>query len=227
VKRLFLVLIIFANLTFVSTAKADLFGADVGVLTSILAEAIQQLSTLQSIVGTGQDTLGLMRDIHKGINDSLDLLKTINPADPGTYADWLRAYDAVRKLKQIYGESVDSPEAGIQNDADQSVAEAIALNNSIYQQAEQTDQIGEQVKDYSHTTSPDGAQKLTAQTLGVMIHVLNSSARAQATGLKLQAQTLAIQNRKDKEMTKYLLGTSASLGQAFANQKTGFEVPRF
>jgi hypothetical protein len=226
-KRIFLIALIFVNCTFVSKAKADLFGADVGVLTSILAEAIQQLSTLQSIVGTGQDTLGLMRDIHKGINDSLNMLKTINPADPGTYADWLKAYDALRRLKQIYGESIDSPEVAIQNDADQSVAEAIALNNSIYQQAQQTDEIGEQVKDYSHSASPDGAQKLTAQTLGVMIHVLNSSARAQATGLKLQAQSLAIQNRKDKEMTKHVLGTSASLGQAFATQKTGFEVPRF
>jgi hypothetical protein len=226
-KRKFSMCIVFVSLTFVTTAKADLFGADVGVLTSILAEAIQQLSTLQSIVGTGQDTLGLMRDIHKGINDSLNMLKTVNPSDPGTYADWQKAYDSLRKLKQIYGETVDSPEAGIQNDADQSVAEAISLNNSIYRQAEQTDEIGEQVKDYSHSASPDGAQKLTAQTLGVMIHVMNSSARAQATGLKLQAQTLAIQNRKNKEETKALLNTSDSLTKAFANQKMGFQLPRF
>jgi hypothetical protein len=227
VKRIFSLAILFVGLTFPTKVKADLFGADVGVLTSILAEAIQQLSTLQSIVGTGQDTLGLMRDIHKGINDSLNLLKTINPSDPGSYADWQKSYDAIRKLKQIYGETVDSPEAGIQNDADQSVAEAVSLNNSIYRQAETTDEIGEQVKDYSHTASPDGAQKLTAQTLGVMIHVLNSSARAQATGLKLQAQSLAIQNRKDKEETKSLLSSSDSLSKAFANQKIGFKLPRF
>jgi hypothetical protein len=208
-------------------SKADLFGGDVAVLTSILANAIQQLNQLQGIVATGTDSLNLLKDIHKGINDSLNLLKTINPADPGTYSDWMQAYDAIRKLKQLYGETIDSPESGIQNDADQSVAEAIALNNSIYRQAEQTDVIGEQVKDYSHSTSPDGAQKLTAQTLGVMIHVLNSSVRAQATSLKLQAQNLAIQNRKDKELTKHLLGTTDSLGRAFASQKTGFEVPRF
>jgi hypothetical protein len=226
-RRVIFTLAIFTACTVVRPAKADLFGGDVAVLTSILANAIQQLNQLQGLVSTGSDSLNLLKDIHKGINDSLNLLKTINPADPGTYADWLKAYDAIRKLKQIYGESVDSPEVGIQNDADQSVAEAIALNNSIYQQAAQTDAIGEQVKDYSHSASPDGAQKLTAQTLGVMIHVLNSSVRAQATGLKLQAQTLAIQNRKDKMMTKNLLETSAGLGQAFASQKTGFEVPRF
>lgn len=226
-KRIFLICALFVSLNFSSVAKADLFGADVGVLTSILAEAVQQLAALQSIIGTGQDTLGLMRDVHKGINDSLNMLKTVNPSDPGTYADWQKAYDSLRKLKQIYGETMDSSEAGIQNDADQSVAEAISLNNSIYRQAEQTDEIGEQVKDYSHSASPDGAQKLTAQTLGVMIHVMNSSARAQATGLKLQAQTLALQNRKDKEATKTLLTTSDSLGKAFANQKTGFQLPRF
>jgi hypothetical protein len=227
VRKIFCSALIIGALVGTRPARADLFGGDVAVLTQILAQAIQQLSELRSIVGTGEDTLGLLRDIHRGINDSLNLLKTINPSDPGTYADWLRAYDAVRKLKKIYGESVDSTEAGIQNDADESVAEAVALNNSIYHQAELTDEIGEQVKDFSHSASPDGAQKLTAQTLGVMIHILNSSVRAQATGLKLQAQTLAIQNRKDKEATKHLLGTSDGLGRAFANQKVGFELPRF
>lgn len=221
------IILLFFLVLLTRPAKADLFGGDVAVLTQILAEVIEQISELQSIIGTGQDTLGLLRDIHRGINDSLNLLQTINPADPGTYADWLRAYDAIRQLKKIYGETIDSPDAPIQNDADQTVAEAIALNNSIYRQAQETDQIGEQIKQYSHATSPDGAQKLTAQTLGVMIHVLNSGIRAQATGLKLQGQELAIQNRKDKEMTKHMLSVSNALSQSFASEKAPFDVPRF
>ena len=103
----------------------------------------------------------------------------------------------------------------------------MALNNSIYEYAGQIDQIGEDVKHYSHEVSPGGAQKLTAQTLGVMLHVLNQQLRAQATGLKLQSQSLALENKKEKDSSRLMLESSGSLALAMKNDKIKFDMPRF
>jgi hypothetical protein len=115
----------------------------------------------------------------------------------------------------------------VQRDADQSIVEAVSLNNSIYQYSKVIDEIGEMIKSQSHAVSPGGAAKLTAQSLGVMLHLQNEMLRTQATGLKLQAQALALQNRKDKERTRQMVSGADDLNSAMANQKPKFALPRF
>ncbi len=211
-----------------ASARADFWGADVVVLTQILANALEELAQLRAILGAGQDSLDLMRSINQGINDSLGLLSTISHnRSAGIYGDWQQPQDSLSKLQTLYGVTPKSTDSRVQQDADQSVAEAVTLNNSIYGYTAQLDDLGEQVKASSHTVSPGGAQKLTAQTLGVMVEIMNESLRAQATSLKLQAQTLAIENRKDKEVTKHLLNSSDTLSSAMKNERTAFELPRF
>lgn len=209
-------------------AKADLFGGDVVVLAQILANAIKQLIELKNLVENGQDQLDLMRNINKGINDSLRLAQTINPnIDPGLYKDWQNVGDALQKLQTIYGIVTDSPDARVYRDTDQQVAEAVNLNNDIYKYTSNVDELGEAIKDYSHDVSPGGAQKLTAQTLGVMLQVMNQSLRTQATGLKLQAQTMAVQNKKEKDSTRQYLETANTLRVAMKKEKIQFVAPRF
>lgn len=215
-------------LLFPPTARADLFGGDVAVLTQILAQAIMQLQQLRNIMGTATDQLDLIREINRGINDSLHLLKNIDPnLDPGVYRDWENVSLALRRLQDIYGGVQDSPEARIQKDTDQSVAEAVAFNNSFFKWTGQLDQVGEQIKSNSHAVSPGGAQKLTAQALGLIIQVLNQNLRAQATSLKLQAQTMALENRRDKEATRDMLGNTNFLKAAMKSEKAAYAIPRF
>ncbi|MGK5085732.1 hypothetical protein WDW37_20780 [Bdellovibrionota bacterium FG-1] len=209
-------------------AQADLFGGDVAVLVNILANALQQLSQLRAIVGTGNDTLGVLREVNRGINDSLQLYKTINPnADPGMFREWSNAPAAFHGVTDLYGTVVPSKDSRIQTSTDQSVAEAVALNNSIYTYTRDVDDIGEQIKSYSHTVSPGGAQKLTAESMGVMLHVMNTSLRAQATSLKIQAEVLALQNHKDKEASRETTEASESLKAAVQGESPKFEMPRF
>lgn len=209
-------------------ARADLFGGDIVVLTQILAQAIQQLYQLKQIFDQGKDSLELMRDINRGINDSLNLARTVYPdLDPGIYRDWDRIDRALNGVQGIYGAVTPSPEAAIQKDTDQHVAEAISLNNSIYKYTNSIDEIGEEIKRYSHAVSPGGAQKLTAQSLGVMLNVMNQSLRTQATGLKLQAQALALENHKEKEATRKTLETANTLSGSMKSQDVSFQIPRF
>lgn len=226
-KKIFTV-ILSMQLLFAPAARADMWGGDLVYLAQILANAVQQLAQLKQILGNGRDNLELIRDINRGINDSMNLLRTISPnTDPGLYKEWKKVSDSLESLERIYGIVVESRDARIQKDTDQSVAEAISFNNSIYTYTKQIDEIGELIKAQSHVVSPGGAAKLTAQSLGVMLHLQNESLRAQATGLKLQAQAMALQNRKDKERTRQMLEGSESLKAALGAKKPEFQLPRF
>lgn len=209
-------------------ARADLFGGDVAVLSQILVQAIMQLAKLREMLSTASDQLDLIRQINQGINDSLNLLKTIDPnLDPGIYREWTTVDDSLRRLTDIYGVVPESPEYRVQKDTDQGIAEAVSFNNSFYKYSEAYDVVGERIKDSSHSASPGGAQKLTAQALGVVIQVLNQHLRAQSTGLKLQAQQLALENRKEKAETKQYVENTESLRSAMKSEKVRFDLPRF
>jgi hypothetical protein len=228
VKKIILACIIALNLGVPSVSRADLFGGDIVVLTQILANAIKQLIELKNLLDTGRSQLELLRDINRGLNDSLNLARTINPnIDPGLYKDWENATDAINKLQSIYGVVTESPDSRVFRDTDQSVAEAVSLNNDVYEYTNEIDELGEVIKEFSHAVSPGGAQKLTAQTLGVMLQVMNQSLRTQATGLKLQAQSVALQNKKEKDSTKEYLATAHALKTAMKNEKIQFQAPRF
>ena len=209
-------------------ARADIWGADVAVLAKILANALQQLSQLQQILKTGNDTLGLLQDVNRGINDSLAMADTFGlRIDPGVYRDLGTVDLALREVEVIFGQAPDSKLSKIQRGTDQSVAEAISFNNELNDYTRRIDLIGEGIKSYSHSVSPGGAAKLTAQSMGVMIHVMNQQVRATGQGLKLQAQALAIENKKEKDRTEQFLKEGQQLKVKMQTLSANFETPRF
>ncbi len=225
-KKLTLVLLMCLSLS-PRPAKADMWGGDIPLLIEIVFNTLQQLLTMKDMLENAEDQLDLLKEINAGINDSLQVLRTSYPnIDPGIYRDWSNIGDAMRELQKIYGVTLPSANESVEKDTDQSVAEAIVLNNDIYKYTREIDEIGEMIKSYSHEVSPGGAAKLTAQSLGVMLNVLNQSLRAQATSLKLQAQTLAVTNKQSKEMTKSTLGSASELSLGMKELKPSFEIPR-
>ena len=226
----FLLTLTFAGGIFVSgaPARADIWGGDVAVLIEILANAVRQLAELRGLLNSASSQLDLIRQINRGINDSLQLIRTAYPnIDPGIYKEWDKVNRALQGVATVYGAVPSSADTRVQTDADQSVAEAISLNNQVYDYTRKIDDIGDRIKDFSHSVSPGGAAKLSAEGIGVLLTVMNQSLRTQATGLKLQAQSLAIENRREKESTRFLLGTSDALGSAMQSLKPTFQVPRF
>lgn len=209
-------------------ARADLFGADAAILAKILANAIQQLAQMREILRTGNDTLGLLRDVNRGINDSLRMAETLGlRVDPGLYRE-IRDLDvAISSVENLFGKAVDSRNAVVQRNTDQTVAEAITFNNELNAYTQRLDRIGEEIKMYSHAVSPGGAAKLTAQSLGVLIHVMNQQIRATGQGLKLQAQALAIQNKQEKDRTAQYLKEGEGLKNKLQSLNANFQAPRF
>jgi hypothetical protein len=209
-------------------ARGDIWGADVAVLAQILQETILQLAELKSILNSGEDTLGLLQDVNRGINDSLRMAATLGiRIDPGIYRDLRQVDQALRAVEDIYGRPVDSPAAPVQRNTDQTIAEAISFNNELNEYAAKLDQVGEEIKAYSHSTSPGGAAKLTAESIGVLIHVMDQQMRATGQGLKLQAQAMAVENKKDKDHTEQYLKEGQALKERMAALNPTFQVPRF
>lgn len=223
-----LILLVSISLMTPLKSKADMWGGDLIYLAQILENAIRQYKELQNIMQNNKDQLDLLRAINRGINDSLNLARTVYPnIDSGVYNDWSNVNDSLKKLTDIYGEITSSPLKRIYQDTDQSVAEAVTLNNDVYKYTQNIDELGEIIKDVSHDVSPGGAQKLTAQTLGVVLHVMNQTLRIQATGLKLQAQTMALSNKREKDSTQSYLQSANILKSAMKNESFKFKAPRF
>lgn len=197
-------------------------------LIKILANAIDQLVRLNKIIQTGRAQLDYIRSINRGLHDALDLIRTMPPiTDPGLYERWKTVEVGIRELERIYGRIERSSEEQVQRDTDKDVAEVVALNNSVYDYAKDIDRVTEQIKSYSYQVSPGGAQKLTAQSLAVLIQLLNQTLRTHATGLKLQAQSLAVQNHKDKAESRSILQAASTLSNAMRSEKVTFLLPRF
>jgi len=209
-------------------ARADLFGADVGVLTQILVNAISQLSQLRAILQTGNDQLGLLQQINRGINDSLGMAQTMGVhIDPGLYGQIGSVTQMASLLSQLFGPVPDSPLAPVQRNTDQAASEALSFNHDIYDYTNHLDQVGDTIKSYSHQVSPGGAAKLTAESMGVLIHIMDQQMRATGQGLKLQAQALAIQNKKEKDQTQEYLKEGDLLKQQMISTNVDFVEPRF
>lgn len=221
-------LILVLQVGFYQPARADMFGADVAVLMEILANAIKQLTELKAIVDNGKDTLSFLQDINRGINDSLYLAETYGiRVDPGLYKDLKKVDTATKAIEDLFGKVANSKLATVQKNTDLAVAEAVSFNNDLNDYAKKLDDIGEEIKRYSHQVSPGGAAKLTAESLGVMILVLNQQMRAQGQGLKLQAQALAINNKKDKDSTDQYLKEGENLRNRMVSLNPEFKVMRF
>ena len=210
------------------SAQADMFGGDVAVLMQILANALEQLMQLEQLLSNAEDSLGLLKEINKGINDSLQMAKTNGiHIDPGLYQNITNAKTFIDHLNQAYGTVPASIDQQAQIETDQVASDGIAMNTALYQYANDLDQVGEQIKSYSHVVSPGGAAKLTAQSLGVIVHIMNEQLRATATGIKISSQALAMQNKKEKAETTAYLDQAKTLQNAMRSSQIPFDFPRF
>lgn len=196
--------------------RADFWGADVAVLIQILAQAIEQVVRLQAILQNGRDTLNLMRDINAGVRSGLDYIRIINPRfNPGIYGDLKDPQNVLRAIHDLYGQSPKTADKELLDIQDQSVAEVISMNRHIYDYADQVDQEKERILLHSQVVSPQGASKLQNQSLAVLIGVMTQLLRTQSQMLKMMAQNMALENRKEKLSSAQFIENYKGLSQGF------------
>lgn len=203
-------------LMFPQPSRADLFGGDVAVLVQILANAIQQLAQLQQILGKGADTLSLLRDINRGIRDGLRIIEMLNPRfSPGLYGDLETANRVLSTIQDLYGKIPQTGESRLQAAQDQSASESIAMNGTLFQFADRADEESRKIIDHSQSVNPQGAAKLTAQSVAVLIGVTTQVLRTNSMMLKMMGQNMALSNRKEKVQSAQFRTQYDGLSSAF------------
>ena len=226
-KRILTILVSVLLLLSPKPAKADLFGGDVLVLTQILAQAIQTVITLKSVLENGKDSLDLLRDINAGVRSGLDLIRIVNPNfNPGVYGNLNDADSVLRALQAVYGTIPQGMDEDLMKSQDQSVAEVISMNRNLYDYADQVDREKEKILFHAQVVSPQGAGKLQNQALGVLIGVTTQLLRTQSQMLKIMAQNMAYDNRKEKLATQNFQENYQGLSRGFDGLPKNTDLPR-
>ncbi len=197
-------------------ARADFFGGDVVVLTKILVESIKQLSALRSILSSARGQLDLMREINRGIKDGLRIIRVINPRfNPGLYGNLETADRVLAVINELYGSIPETADARLQQAQDRSVAESIAMNGTLFRFADDVDAESKRIIEHARSVNPQGAGKLTAQSLGVLIGVTTQVLRTNSMMLKMMSENMALQNRKEKISSSQFKAQYEGLSNAF------------
>lgn len=207
-------------------ARADIWGADVAVLMQILAETIEQVIRLQTIIENGKDTLNLLRDINSGVKSGLDLIRIVNPRfNAGVYGDLKDPQNVLRAIHDIYGQTPKTADKDLMDTQDQSVAEVIAMNRNLFDYADQVDQERERILVHSQVVSPQGAAKLQNQSMGVLIGVMTQLLRTQSQMLKIMGQNMALENRKEKMNSNQFIENYQGLSNGFKSLPKDTKLP--
>jgi len=224
-KKFFLVPLLILSLA--QPAKADLWGGDVVVLTQILAQSIQTVIQLKSVLENGKDTLSLLRDINSGVRSGLDAIRILNPNfNPGVYGNLNDADSVLRAVQDLYGTVPHGMDEGLMTAQDQSVAEVISMNRNLYDYADQVDRERDKIIYHASVVSPQGAGKLQGQALGVLIGVMTQLLRTQSQMLKIMGQNMAMENRKEKLSTQNFQQNYRNLSDGFKSLPAETSLPR-
>lgn len=203
-------------MTFSKPARADLWGGDVIVLTKILVESIRQLTALKNIISQTRGQLDLMREINRGIRDGLQVIQIINPRfNPGLYGNLETAERVLAVINELYGSIPKTADSRLQEAQDRSVAESIAMNGTLFRFADEVDAESKRIIDHARNVNPQGAGKLTAQSLGVLIGVTTQVLRTNSMMLKMMSENMALQNRKEKLTSSQFKAQYEGLSSAF------------
>ncbi len=207
-------------------AQADLFGGDVAVLIQILAQAVEQVARLQSIIQNGKDTLNLLRDINSGVRSGLDLIRIVNPKfNPGMYGNLKDPQNVLRAIHDLYGQAPKTADKDLMDSNDQSVAEVISMNRNMYDYADQVDQERERILVHAQAVSPQGSAKLQNQSTAILIGVMTQLLRTQSQMLKIMGQNMALENRKEKMNSNQFIENYKGLSDGFKSLPKDTKLP--
>lgn len=199
IRKLIAAALISASLMAPLPSRADLFGGDVVVLTKILIQAIQQLQQLRMIYQNGRDSISLMRELNQGIRHGLEIIRILNPSfNPGIYGGLETAESVQRAIEDLYGMIPKTSEYRLQEAQDRSASESIAMNGTLFRYADNVDLEAKRIVSHAQDVSPQGAGKLTAESIAILIGVTTQVLRTNSMMLKMMGQNMALANRKEK-----------------------------
>lgn len=192
-------------------AKADIWGADVGVLMQILVQSIQTVAQLQSVLKTARETTAILDEMNRGVKEVLRLADTAHlPLPPQVYETARQIDQATQLAKSQYGIISDRAPLKDKNEYRNGV-EGLFISQDAFDYSTFLDQKGESVKSSAVVANQASATRLTAETLGVVLHAISHSNRIQAKTLQIESTRRVEDSAKDAAQFDNFLETQSAL----------------
>ena len=99
------------------------------------------------------------------------------------------------------------------------------MHGNIYRYADQVDSESQRMLLHAQNINPQGAAKLQAQSLAVLIGVTTQLLRTNSAMLKLMAENLALSNRHEKLNAENFRQQYDGLSNAFSALPTETKLP--
>lgn len=170
-------------------AKADMFGADVAVLAQILIQTIQQVETMTQILGSSRDTASILQEMNQGVKNVLVLADSAHVPLPAQAYQNANAINAATNLAQTLYGGVNSTTPQYAQTNYQSGVEGLYLSQDAFNYSQLLDQQGTQVEASAIQANQTAAIKLSAETLGVLVHATSQNNRLEAKQLEISSTT--------------------------------------
>jgi hypothetical protein len=196
---------------FARIAKADLFGADVAVLSQILIEDIIEVKTMYQMLTQAQNTSSVLEDMNRGVKDVIRLADSAHihlpPQVYGSASQMASASQLTRSLYGLMGEQ--SPNYTKTNY--QSGVEGLYLSEDAFNYSNTLDDQGTKVKQASIVANQATATKLTAESVGTLIHAVDQSNRLEAKNLELNSTGRIEDTSKENAEFESFISTESSI----------------
>ena len=161
------------------------FGEDIPVLLELLAKSIQQIQSLKAIIGTTRETASVLEEMNRGVKEVLRLAETAHiPLPKQVYSQAKQIEDAVREARRLYGK-ISGSAPDFTRAHYQSGVEGLYLSEDAFEYSTLLDEQGRRVKDAALLANQSSAVKLSAGTLGVILHAISHGNRLEAKNLEL------------------------------------------
>lgn len=209
------------------SARADIFGADVGILVQILQENIRHFYQLQQMIGQGKDAANYLRWINAGIDNSIGLLESLPIKDEKVLADLRDFRAALSKIQVLYGAVPISPMGDIQILHDQTVAESLRMANDFKEYSLAQERNSEVIAVEARGASPKGAARMQAEMSAQILKSLSQLIRLDTQMLKLQSEKMAFENKQSKDGVANYQKVSRDIGHGFSNFNPDMKLVRF
>lgn len=193
-----------------------MFGEDIPFLIQIITQAIAQVQELRSIIGSAQETVSVLEDMNRGVKEVLRLADTAHiPLPQQVYMDAKTVEDATRMSHDVYGDTPVGPR--YQQMQYNSGTEALYLSEDAFEYSSFLDKTGESVKRSAVAANQASATRLTAETLGVLLHAVSHSNRLEAKGLEISATQRLQESQRENARYESFLDTQQSIENDFRN----------
>jgi ribosomal protein L14 len=196
-------------------------------LAKILAENIKHYEQLKMMIEQGKNSEQYLRLINQGIENSTGLMNSLPIKDERVLEELKSFQSAMQSVNNIYGAIPKSQEAALQMLNDQSVAESLKMVNASKEYSKSQEENALTISIQSREASPKGAARMNAEVNAQILHTLNQLLRVNGQILKLQSETLALNNKEGKDSIAGHQKLKSDMKTSLTGFKGNFNLPRF